>query len=94
MRPVLWGKGQGQDRLARLAPSTKRALRKALDDLRRTDGTQFGRLPVKELDIDHAVPLHRMKVGEWRIAFTVEGKAVKVARVFHRSEGYAWLGDL
>lgn len=37
--------------------------------------------------------MYRARVGDWRIAFTVD-KAIVVLRIFHRSEGYGWLADM
>lgn len=51
------------------------------------------RLDVKRLDGDPGQPMYRLRVGEWRLAFTVDS-AVVVLRIFHRSEGYGWLADM
>lgn len=73
-------------------PSVRRRLKAALKALADDPSGQAGRLDVKRLDTDEAGPvMHRLRVGDWRIAFTVEKGALVVLRVFHRSDGYAWL---
>ncbi len=50
-------------------------------------------LDVKRLDTDPGQAMYRLRVGEWRAAFTIEA-AIIVLRIFHRSEGYGWLADM
>ncbi len=36
-------------------------------------------------------PVYRIKVGHWRIIYTVESSRVYVIRIMPRDEGYDWL---
>lgn len=76
-----------------LAPALKRRVKRALKLLGEDPTGITSRLDVKRLDTDSGQPIYRLRVGEWRIAFTVD-VAVVVLRVFHRSEGYGWLMDM
>ena len=35
--------------------------------------------------------LYRLRVGNYRIVYVVEGRDIKVAKIFPRGEGYEWL---
>ncbi len=76
-----------------MAPTTKRRFRDALRALARDPSGRSVGLDVKRLDVDGGVALWRLRVGDWRAAFTVD-EATVVLRVFHRSEGYGWVADL
>jgi hypothetical protein len=56
-------------------------------------GKELG-LDVKRLDMDRGLAVYRLKVGAWRAAFLVGRDHVRVVRVFHRSEGYAFLAEM
>ena len=81
--------------LSQMPPDPKRRMK---DALRRLAEDPTGRtigLDVKELDVSEAAPrLYRLRVGEWRAVFAVEGRDVVVARIFHRRDGYAWMERL
>lgn len=75
------------------APATRRRLRKALRVLAEDpSGTTTG-LDVKRLDTGPGQAMYRLRVGDWRIAFTVDD-ALVVLRIFHRRDGYGWLADM
>jgi mRNA-degrading endonuclease RelE of RelBE toxin-antitoxin system len=79
--------------LRRLPPTTKRRLKAALRLLGQDPSGTSNGLDVKRLDADPGPPMYRVRVGEWRIAFTVD-KDVVVLSILHRSEGYGWLADM
>lgn len=77
--------------LPTLSPQTKRAVRAALDVIKK-DAVGAPGLDVKLLD--QAVgkpPMYRIKAGDYRIAYIVDGRDVVVSRIFHRRDGYGWL---
>lgn len=74
-------------------PGVRRRLKHALRLLAQDPTGRSARLDVKRLDADAGQPIYRLRVGEWRIAFTLD-RDIVVLRLFHRSEGYGWLGDL
>lgn len=73
-----------------MAPAVKRRMRHALRLLTEDPSGLTNKLNVKRLDFNPGQPIYRLRVGEWRAAFTVDS-AVVVLRIFHRSEGYGWL---
>ncbi|HLF16258.1 MAG TPA: hypothetical protein VI796_02360 [Candidatus Thermoplasmatota archaeon] len=52
-----------------------------------------GGLDVKPLRGEHASGLTRLRVGQQRVIFAVEGNLIRVTRIMHRSTGYEWLQD-
>ncbi len=52
-----------------------------------------GKLDFKRLDASPGIAIFRVRVGDWRIAYTIDEDVV-VLRVFHRRDGYGWLADL
>lgn len=78
--------------LRSVPPETSRRFREAFRRLADDPtGISVG-LDVKVLETDENMPrMFRVRLGDWRAAFTLEADAVIVLRVFHRSEGYGWL---
>lgn len=35
--------------------------------------------------------IYRLRVGDFRVAYVIEGNIVKIAKVFLRGKGYSWL---
>ena len=79
--------------LRSLAPEVKRRLRSALRLLAKDPSGQTTKLDVKRLETEPGQPMYRLRVGDWRIAFTVD-QAVVVLRIFHREAHYGWLADM
>lgn len=77
-----------------LPPAAKRSMRAALAKLGKDPTGRSVGLDVRRLDSEGAPPVHRIKVGDWRAAFIVGKNHVRVVRIFHRSEGYAWLAEM
>jgi mRNA interferase RelE/StbE len=36
-------------------------------------------------------PLFRLRIGDYRAIYFVDGKEMKVTQIIHRSKGYKWL---
>lgn len=79
--------------LRALAPRPRKALRSALEKLREDPTGQRHGLDVKQLEGDHASGLQRLRVGQQRLIFAVDGDLIRVTRIMHRRAGYAWLRD-
>lgn len=79
--------------LRSLAPQPKRKIKAALRMLGHDPSGVTNQLDVKRLDTGGGQAMWRLRVGEWRVAFTVDD-AVVVLRIFHRSEGYGWLVEM
>jgi mRNA-degrading endonuclease RelE of RelBE toxin-antitoxin system len=78
--------------LQALPPGPRSAIRKALEALESDDGDKPEGLDVKRLV--WRTPMFRLRVGAYRVAFARDGRAHRVLKVFHRSEGYGWLERL
>lgn len=75
-----------------MPPAAKRAMREALRSLGDDPSGRSRLLDVKQLDLRSAdPPIYRLRVGEWRAAFVVEAREIRVVRIFARSDGYRWL---
>jgi mRNA interferase RelE/StbE len=81
--------------LSQMPPGPKRVMKAALRRLAQDPTGRTVHLDVKELDVSEAMPrLYRLRVGDWRAVFAVEGRGLIVARIFHRRDGYGWLERL
>lgn len=79
--------------LRTMPPGTKRKIRAALRLLVEDPSGTTNRLDIRRLDTEPGQPMYRLRVGDWRIAFTPD-RDIVVLRIFHRSEGYGWLADM
>jgi mRNA-degrading endonuclease RelE of RelBE toxin-antitoxin system len=79
--------------LRTMAPETKRKVKASLRLLAKDPSGTTNRLDVKRLDTEPGQPMYRLRVGVWRIAFTLD-KDIFVLRIFHRRDGYGWLADM
>ncbi|MCA1818847.1 MAG: type II toxin-antitoxin system RelE/ParE family toxin [Thermoplasmatota archaeon] len=89
---VLW-EPRAASVLRHLEPSVRKRLKHALRLLAQDPSGRSARLDVKRLDTDDGAGIYRLRVGDWRMGFTIDG-AVLVLRIFHRDEGYGWLVDM
>lgn len=79
--------------LRSLPPAPKKAIRQALRKL--DDDPRHNDLDLKALDVDAPAPAHyRCRVGDYRIVFAIRGTETRVARIFHRRDGYGWMERL
>lgn len=39
------------------------------------------------------LPVYRLRVAEWRAVFVLRQEEMRVVKIFHRRDGYAWLDD-
>ncbi len=76
-----------------LAPARRTALRRALEQLREDPSGKKHDLDVKWLEGEHPQGLRRLRVGDLRAIFAVDGNVIRVTRIMHRSAGYDWLDD-
>ncbi len=84
-----------QDQLRRLAPQTKKKIKRALSSLAEIPAPPDRTSNVKRLDApDQGEPVYRLRIGDYRGVFVVRSTEVRVVRVFHREEGYDWLRRL
>ena len=76
-----------------MAPQRKRRVKQTLKDIGAHPMNRGGKLDFKRFDSNPGIAVFRVRVGDWRIAYTVDDEVV-VLRVFHRSDGYGWVADL
>jgi mRNA-degrading endonuclease RelE of RelBE toxin-antitoxin system len=76
-----------RDQLRLLSPQARRRLKQAAEALARGDKGP----DVRRLRGEFVRPLHRLKVGSWRLVFYRDGTVLYVIRVFPRTLGYDWL---
>ncbi len=90
-RAVRFERGREAE-LLRWPPAVKARLRDALRGLAKDPTGRKAGLDVKELQMPAGSPRAlRCAVGGYRIVFLVQPGQLRVLRVFHRSQGYAWL---
>ena len=90
---VVLDASQAAPALRTAAPEVKKRLRAALRLLAKDPSGISTKLDVSRLDTDPGQPMYRLRVGDWRIAFTVDDDLV-ILRVFHREEKYGWLAEM
>jgi mRNA-degrading endonuclease RelE of RelBE toxin-antitoxin system len=76
-----------------MAPAPKRRVKQALRDIANDPMDRAGTLDFKRLDSTPGIAIFRVRVGDWRIAYTID-KDIVVLRVFHHGDGYGWMADL
>ena len=78
--------------LRRMAPPVRKRVRAALAALEDDPFTAPPDCDYRRLELDPAKePVYRLRVGSWRVVYTVNGLLVRVVRVMARDEGYDWL---
>jgi mRNA interferase RelE/StbE len=70
-----------------LPKDLQRRVRAALAELENDPFTPRAKADIKPLhDIDP--PMHRLRIGDYRIIYHIEEKTVEVIELFHRGRGY------
>ena len=78
--------------LRSLPPQTRQRLKQAMTLLEADPYATNPDADIKRLETGpRRNPVYRLRVGQWRIIYACSGSLVKVIRVMHREEGYAWL---
>jgi mRNA-degrading endonuclease RelE of RelBE toxin-antitoxin system len=76
-----------------MAPTPKRRVKRTLRDIADDPMNRTGKLDFKRLDSTPGIAIFRVRVGDWRIVYTID-KDIVVLRIFHRGDGYGWVADL
>jgi mRNA-degrading endonuclease RelE of RelBE toxin-antitoxin system len=79
--------------LRALAPRPRKVLRQALEKLRDDPSGKRHGLDVQRLRGERSSGLMRLRVGQQRVIFAVQGNLIRVTRIMHREAGYEWLQD-
>lgn len=79
--------------LRSMPPAPKRRVRQTLKNIAEDPMNRQGGLDFKRLDSNPGTAIFRVRVGDWRIAYTIDSDVV-VLRIFHRADGYGWVADL
>lgn len=90
---VILDPAQAAPAMRTAAPEPKRQLRAALRLLAKDPSGISTKLDVKRMDTEPGQPMYRLRIGDWRVAFTVDEDIV-VLRVFHRKTKYGWLAEM
>lgn len=81
--------------LRALPAPTRQRLKAGIGALREDPAGLKGRLDVRRLQTSGLQSsLFRLRIGQWRIVYRFRGNDAEVIRVFHRSDGYAWMERL
>jgi len=84
----------GADVLRRLPPDTKKSIRAALRRLVDDPQGATNALDIHSLRVPPGTPAtYRLRVGDWRIVYFLDGRTIRVFRIFERDEGYRWLEE-
>jgi mRNA interferase RelE/StbE len=81
MRYQLQFKIEAERDLERMSPDVARRVMRKTEHLRNDLAGDVKRLV-------HYKPGLRLRVGDWRVLFEIEGDTIQVWRVVHRSEAY------
>ncbi|MHA1520305.1 MAG: type II toxin-antitoxin system RelE family toxin [Promethearchaeota archaeon] len=76
--------------LNQLGAKTKDHMIRVLKNLADNPFQRRSRVDIKKLH-SPAPPLFRLRVGDYRVAYFVVKKDVKITKIFHRKKGYKWL---
>lgn len=70
---------------------TKSRLRRAFSQMAADPYRPRSGADIKKLRAFAEPDLYRLRVGEWRIIYSVIGKEVKITSLMRRGKGYGWL---
>ena len=76
--------------LKRLPPDLQKRIKKALTELRAEPFKPRAKADIKKLKGPKR-DYYRLKVGDYRAIYVVEGKSVLVAKILPRSKAYDWI---
>jgi mRNA interferase RelE/StbE len=81
--------GDVLEELSQLDSSTKKRILAAMRQLRENPSISKPGSDIRKLRVpEGSTPLYRLRVGEYRVIFAVEGTTVLVTELVHRSQAY------
>lgn len=76
-----------QKQFGKLDNEMKKRVKNALHKL-----AESGTGDIKKLKgIKGGVDLYRLRVGDYRIVYSLDSDAIRISQIFHRGKGYDWL---
>ena len=77
--------------ITRLEKATGKRIKRCLSTLKEDPFKRRPGADIKKLKGFNNPSLYRLRVGNYRIIYTVNKTAVKITEIFRRGKGYAWL---
>ncbi len=77
--------------LSRLDDKTQVRMKQRLLALKENPFTPRPGADIKKLKGFENPALYRLRVGEFRVIYAIQGRQIKVTEVMRRGKGYAWL---
>jgi mRNA interferase RelE/StbE len=74
-----------------LEEKTQKRIKTALNKLNENPFKKRSGADIKKLEGSFDPILFRLRVGEYRLVYSVIEKEVKITSIIHRSKGYKWL---
>jgi mRNA interferase RelE/StbE len=74
-----------------LDASTKERIKAGLEPLEEEPFQRRSGADVKRLALSSDPPLYRLRIGDYRVIYTVVEDEVRITEIIHRSKGYKWL---
>jgi len=81
--------GDVLEELSQLDSSTRKRILAAMRQLRENPSISKPGSDIRKLRVpEGSTPLYRLRVGEYRVIFAVEGTTVLITELVHRSQAY------
>ncbi len=77
--------------LQKLDPKLQKTVKSHLAELAEDPFHSRPGCDVRQLRGFRKPSLYRLRIGDWRAIYAVEGSEVKVTEIFRRRKGYRWL---
>lgn len=74
-----------------LDKKTQERIRSSLKELENDPFQPRPKADIKKLHKMSKHQFHRVRIGDYRAVYTIEGKIIKVTRIIPRGKGYEWL---
>ena len=66
-------------------------IRESLKMLKENPFRDRPKADIKKIAGSYEPPFYRLRIGDYRAVYTIEGKDVKITSIIHREKGYKWL---
>lgn len=77
--------------LESLDKKLRERIKTAIKELEKSPFDPRPKADIKKLHKLSKHDIYRLRVGDYRVVYTVESDAIKVAKIFRRGKGYEWL---
>jgi mRNA interferase RelE/StbE len=80
-----------RDELYSLDEETKNRVKKSFDALKENPFRKRSGADIKKLEGSANPALYRLRVGDYRIVYSIINQEVRITKIIHRGKGYNWL---